>query len=513
MIGHREMSMDDYVAILRRHLWVIVIPTLLLPVVAYLVSLALPERYTSQTLVLVEQPRVPTQFVPTVVTDQLNERLQTMQQQILSRTRLQPIIEKFGLYREDVAQKVPMEDLIGRMRQSIQVTPVKPVTTVRQGEIPGFTISFEADNPRMAQLVCQEITSMFIAENLKLRTERAEGTTEFLQKQVEEAKQKLDEKDARLAEFKRKYLGQLPGQEQVNMNILMGLTQQLEAVNQLLTRTHQDKTYAESQLDQQIAAWEAAQVGSNPLTLEQQLAALQTQLLTMESRYTPDHPDMIKLKADIAQMKKKIDENNAAAKAKPADKDKADLAKMNEPPNIQQLRNLIHGYDLTIQEKTRDQERLQDQIRTYRARVEISPLVEQQYNEITRDFATAQGFYDELLRKKSQSAVAADLERQQQSEQFRLWDPPNLPEKPTFPNRLLFAGGGLGGGLVVGLGLALLLELKDKALRTERDVEVLLQLPTLALVPSISRYNGKGRGGLFSRIRKTDERALPRAGA
>jgi uncharacterized protein involved in exopolysaccharide biosynthesis len=354
---------------------------------------------------------------------------------------------------------------------------------------------------------------MFIAENLKLRTERAEGTTEFLQKQVEEAKQKLDEKDARLAEFKRKYLGQLPGQEQVNMNILMGLTQQLEAVNQLLTRTHQDKTYAESQLDQQIAAWEAAQVGSNPLTLEQQLAALQTQLLTMESRYTPDHPDMIKLKADIAQMKKKIDENNAAAKAKPADKDKADLAKMNEPPNIQQLRNLIHGYDLTIQEKTRDQERLQDQIRTYRARVEISPLVEQQYNEITRDFATAQGFYDELLRKKSQSAVAADLERQQQSEQFRLWDPPNLPEKPTFPNRLLFAGGGLGGGLVVGLGLALLLELKDKALRTERDVEVLLQLPTLALVPSISRYNGKGRGGLFSRIRKTDERALPRAGA
>jgi uncharacterized protein involved in exopolysaccharide biosynthesis len=353
---------------------------------------------------------------------------------------------------------------------------------------------------------------MFIEENLKLRAQAADSTTEFLQKQVEDAKQKLDEKDKRVAEFKRRFLGQLPGQEQTNMNILMGLSQQLEAVNQLLTRTHQDKTYAESLLAQQVAAWEASQQGNNPQTLEMQQAALQNQLITLEARYTPDHPDVTKMKADIAQLKKKIDEANATAKDKPSDKDKAAQAKLIEPPQIQQLRNQIHQYGVTLKEKTRDQERMQDQIKVYRSRVELSPLVEQQYNEILRDYTTSQQFYDELLRKRGTSEVAADLERRQQSEQFRVMDPPNLPVNPTFPNRLLFAGGGLAGGMGIGFTIALLLELKDKSIRTEADIEALLQLPTLALVPSVLEGRSRSRG-LLSRIRKTEERALPRAGA
>ncbi|MBI3484329.1 MAG: lipopolysaccharide biosynthesis protein, partial [Acidobacteria bacterium] len=244
-------------------------------------------------------------------TDALNQRLSTMQQQILSRTRLQPIIERLGLYKDQVANKAPMEDLVAQMRKSITVTTVKSVGTSRQNEVPGFTIAFESDHARTAQLVCAEILSMFIDENIKLRAQAADSTTEFLQKQVEEAKRKLDEKDQRVAEFKRRYLGQLPGQEQSNMNILMGLSQQLEAVSQLLTRTHQDKTYAESLLAQQVAAWEASQQGSNPQTLETQLTALQNQLITLEARYTPDHPDVTKMKADIAQLKNKIDEANA----------------------------------------------------------------------------------------------------------------------------------------------------------------------------------------------------------
>lgn len=506
------MSVDDYVGMLRRHLWQIVIPILLMPALAYGVSLLLPERYMSQTLVLVEQQRVPTSIVQSTVTEALNQRLGTMQQQILSRTRLQPIIERLGLYKQDVANKVPMEDLVSQMRKSITVTTVKPIVASRQGEVPGFMIAFDSDNARTAQLVCQEITSMFIEENLKLRAQAADSTTEFLQKQVEDAKQKLDEKDKRVAEFKRRFLGQLPGQEQTNMNILMGLSQQLEAVNQLLTRTHQDKTYAESLLAQQVAAWEASQQGNNPQTLEMQQAALQNQLITLEARYTPDHPDVTKMKADIAQLKKKIDEANATAKDKPSDKDKAAQAKLIEPPQIQQLRNQIHQYGVTLKEKTRDQERMQDQIKVYRSRVELSPLVEQQYNEILRDYTTSQQFYDELLRKRGTSEVAADLERRQQSEQFRVMDPPNLPVNPTFPNRLLFAGGGLAGGMGIGFTIALLLELKDKSIRTEADIEALLQLPTLALVPSVLEGRSRSRG-LLSRIRKTEERALPRAGA
>ena len=512
MLGHRSMSVEDYVGILRRHVWQIIIPMLLLPALAYGVSLLLPERYTSTTLVLVEQPKVPSSIVQSTVTDTLNERLNTMQQQILSRTKLQPMIEQFGLYKQDVASKVPMEDLVAKMRKSVLVTPVRTMSSTKQGEVPGFTISFEADNARTAQLVCTEILSLFMKENITLRTDRADSTTEFLQRQVEEAKRKLDEKDQRVAGFKRRYLGQLPGQEGTNMNILMGLSQQLEAVNQLLTRTHQDKTYSESLLGQQVAAWEASQQGNNPQTLETQLAALQNQLITMEARYTSDHPDVTKLKMDIAQLKKKIEEANASAKDKPVDKDKTAAAKLNEPPQIQQLRGQIYQYGVTLKEKTRDQERLQEQIKVYRSRVELSPLVEQQYNEILRDYTTAQQFYDDLLKRLGTSGVAADLERRQQSEQFRVVDPPNLPAKPTFPNRLLFAGGGLAGGLAMGFALALVLELKDKSIRNEADIEALLQLPTLALVPSVVEGARPSRG-LLSRIRKTEDRVLTGTGA
>ena len=486
MLGHRELTIDDYLAILRRRLWVILIPAVLGPVAAYLFSLALPERYTSKTLVLVEQQKVPEVFVRSVVTDQLNQRLTSMMEQILSRTRLQPIIERFGPYKEE-GGRVPMEELVARMRKSIEVTPVVTTVASRPGEFPGFTISFTTDRARLAQQICAELTSMLMEENLRLREQRAQGTTDFLQKQLAEAKRKLDDQDAKLAVFKRQHIGQLPGQEQMNMNVLVGLTTQLEAVTQLLNRTQQDKAYAESILAQQLAAWEASQAGNNPQTLEQQLAALEAQLVTLEAHYRSDHPDVIKTKNDIAQLKKKLGE--AAAQAKPTET--TQKAVLTEPPQIQQLRGQIHQLKQTIREKTSEQERLQEQIKTYQARVQLSPIVEQEFKEITRDYQTALDFYNELLKKKTQSEMATDLERGQQGEQFRVMDPPNLPEKPSFPDRTLFAAGGLGGGLTLGLAIVMLLEMRDKSLRTERDIEFYLELPTLALVPSVRDENGK----------------------
>jgi len=489
MLGDRELTIDDYLAILRRRRWAILVPTLLGPLVAFAVSLALHPQYTSQTLVLVEQQKVPESYVRSVVTDALNQRLATMQEQILSRTRLQPIIEKFGLYKQD-AGRVPMEDQVDQLRKAIKISAVQAMVGTRpDAGLPGFTISFIADDPHLAQQICGEITSMFMEENLRVREQRAEGTTQFLANQLEEAKRKLDQQDARLAAFKQRYIGQLPGQEQTNMNLLMGLNTQLEAVTQLLNRTQQDKTYMESLLAQQVAAWQASQTTNNPDSLGPQLAALQSHLVTLEARYTPDHPDVIKAKNDIAQLKKKIDEAAAAAKNKPAEE--VHTTKLIEPPQIQQLRNQIHVAEQTLREKSQEQERLQEQIKTYQARVQLSPLVEEQYKEVTRDYQTALDFYNELLAKKTQSEMATDLERRQQGEQFRVMDPPNLPEKASFPNRPLFAAGGLGGGLALGLGLALLLEMRDKSLRNERDVEFYLQLPTLARVPSIGEENGK----------------------
>jgi polysaccharide chain length determinant protein (PEP-CTERM system associated) len=498
MLGHRELTFEDYLAMLRRRLWVIVIPTVIGPLVAYGISLGLAERYMSQTLVLVEQQKVPESYVRSVVTDELGQRLGTMQEQILSRTRLQPIIERFNLFKDDVG-KVPMEDLVDRLRKAIQVIPVRSVVSTRAGELPGFYISFTASDPKIAQQVCREITSMFMEENLKAREQRAEGTTQFLQKQVENAKAKLDEQDKKLAAFKQRYIGQLPGQEQTNLNILMGLNTQLEAVTTTLGRAQQDKTYIEAQLAQQVAAWEASQRGANPETLEQQLTKAQNDLTALEARYTADHPDVIQARNDVAQLKNRIEQMKADTKDKPADK--TEVTSLTEPPQIQQLRTHVHVIEQVIREKTREQERLQQDIKTYQARVQLSPVVEQQYKEITRDYDTALAFYNDLLAKKTQSEMATDLERRQQGEQFKIVDPANLPEKPSYPNRLLFAGCGLVGGLGLGFGIAFLLEMRDKALRNERDIEFYLGVPTLALMPTIGGH-ASGKRSFLKRGRK-----------
>ncbi len=501
MIGHREMTFDDYVAILRRRLWIILVPAVLGPALAFGVSLGLPERYTSQTLILVEQQKVPESFIKSVVTDELNNRIASIRELVFSRSRLQPIIEKFGLYREDQG-KVPMEDLVVRLRNAVEVTPIKPVVRSQGEAIPGFFITVTASEARPAQQICAEVTSLFVGENVRGREQRAVGTTEFIDKQLQESKQKLDEQDKRLAVFKQRYVGQLPGQEQMNLSLLMGMNTQLEAVTQVMSRAQQDKTYMESLLAQQIAVWQATKAGTDPVTLEQQLTRMESELVPLEARYTADHPDVIKARNDIAQLRKKIEQ---AKSAQPKVPDKEDASRLTEPAQITQIRDQIHQAGVIIKEKTREQERLQEQIKIYQARVQLSPVVEQQYKELTRDYETALAFYNEFLNKKNQSEVATDLERRQQGEQFRVMDSANLPEKPSFPNRPLFAGGGLAAGLGIGLGLTMLLELKNKSMRNERDIQAILNLPTLGLIPDVGHTHARTRKGLFSRQNSKDD--------
>lgn len=481
MVGNRELEFGDYLAIARRRLWLIVVPTLVLPIVTYMVSLKIPNRYTSQTLVLVEQQKIPDSFVKPVVSEVLNQRLATMQEQILSRSRLQPIIEKYGLYKNDFG-KVPIEDILDRMRKLISVKPIESEAGNRD-EVPGFYVSFTSDNPRTAQQVCGEITSMFIEENLKGRQELAQGTTEFLISQLDEAKRKLDEQDASLAAFKSKYLNQLPGRDETNLTMLSSLNGQLDALTQTITQAQQQKTYLESLLAQQVTAWKSKQEegGGDPDDLEKRRAALQAQLLDLQARYTPDHPDVIKTKAAIVQIDKKIAAPGEALVAQTKASTKKSTAI--EPTDIVQLRLSIRQVDSSIKSKIAQQERIQDDIKTYQSRIQLSPMVEEQYKKLTRDYQTAQTFYDELLNKKRQSEMATELERQQQGQQFRVMDPPNLPEKPTFPNRLMITLGGLAGGIALGASSAVLLEFRDQSLRTEKDVIAALRLPMLASIP------------------------------
>jgi polysaccharide chain length determinant protein (PEP-CTERM system associated) len=496
MLGHRDYGMEDYLDILRRRIWLLIIPAMVGPVVGYALSFTMPEVYSSKTMVLVERQKVPESIAPTVITDQLNERLSTMRDRILSRTRLQPLIESIGLYKD---RKAPMEDLVNVMQRNIIVATITPPGAQKGGPVSGFTITFNHDIPRQAQQVCQQLTSMFIEENLKLRENQATNTTEFLDSQLREAKGKLDDFDARMADFKKKYLGQLPGQEQANMNLLMSTRTQLESVMQALNRAQQDKTWFESQLETAITAWKAStNSGGNPQTLEQQLAAARNSLGALEARYSSSHPDVIKLKADIQQLEKRIAELNKPAPDS-ADTAVKTAASLTEPQNIVTLRSQVRQQQIIIAEKTRDHDRLQKLISMYESRVQLSPLVEQQYSELTRDYGIAQNNYNSLLAKRNTATLSQQIEMKQQGETFKVQDPANLPMKPSSPNRLLFAGAGAGGFLGLGFALALLLEFRDKSLRNEMDVEALLQVPALALMPSVGQPLTRARSWLFWR--------------
>jgi polysaccharide chain length determinant protein (PEP-CTERM system associated) len=480
-MAQRELTPADYISMLRRR-WILIATLALIGgPLAYGVSRFLPNKFKSQTLVLIEQPTVSAKIVESLDSQDINQRLSSMQQQILSRSRLEPIIRQFNLYPQDVNRK-SMDELVLRLQKAIEVTPILPMAETRAQQLPGFYVAVTMDNARNAQEVCTAVTSMFIEQSIRLRQEHSETTTKFLAQELASAKSSLDDQDAKLAAFKSRYSGELPEDEPTNLNLLTGLTSQLDASTQALSRAQQDKTFNESLLSQQVSAWQSSQTGHDPETLEQQLIAAQAHLSALQTSYTDDYPDVIKAKNDIANLQKKIAEGEGQSKS--AGTSKGPKSSI-EPAQIQQLRAQVHNDDVIIATKTKEQEQIKKQIGLYQERIQSSPAVEQQYKELTRGYQTAVESYQELQKKRDSSEMAVNLERKQEGEQFSVLDPANLPDKPSFPNRPLFALAGLAGGLGLGLGIAFFLEMKDSSFKTERDVEFALHLPVLAMVPAI----------------------------
>lgn len=508
MIQNRVLTTDDYVAMFKRHLKMIVALALVAPLLGFIISYAFAAKYTSQSLVLVEGQKVPQGYVAPVVTEDLSARVATLGQKALGADRLRPLIER--LNQQGILHSGNADELMDEIRSGVSIEAVQSVVVPSpnqgagrpgrpgQAEVPGFNVEYTASNPREAQAICAGLTDIMLQENLKDREQVAQSTTDFLTRQVDDAKHNLDDLDARLATFKKQYMGQLPGDEDTNLKLLAGLNSQLDASTQALNRAQQDKAFTESLLAEQVAAWKSSQSATNPQSLQQQLSSEKAKLIDLQNRYTDDYPDVIKEKAEVADLQKQLNQiNSAAANASTATTAKASA---DEPPEIQQLRVQIHQSEATIAQATREQKNLQNEIKTVQGRIALSPAVEEQYKKLTRDYDTAQKFYDDLLADKSKSEMQTAMERDQEGEQMRLQIPADLPDSPSFPNRLMFAGGGLGTGLVLGIGLTLLLELRDKSLRTEDDVLAVLQLPVLSQVPWIGAElqpqngNGKSRG-------------------
>ncbi len=485
MLGHRELTMEDYFGILKRRFLLILTSAALFLGIGIGVTFILPPEYVSQTLVLIEQQKVPENYVKPDVTEDLGGRLASMREQILSRSRLEPILTKYNLF---AGSGNTMDDRIDRTRKAIGITPIRSDQARATGGMPGFFISFKAQDAHTAQQVCGDITSLFVNENLSAREQSAEGTTDFLKQQLADSKRDLDEQEARLAAFQQKYFGSLPEQETSNTNTLQALTTQLDAVNQSLGRMHENETFLQAMISQQTHELQSVEpaTGVSVDEREKELKGLLAEKQQLETLYTPDHPDVLAISRRIADLQEEI----AHASAKPAPKATAAPVSHPDPPQLLQLKAQLSALQPAMANAKLEQIALQQKIRIYESRIESTPGVEEQYKQLTRDHDTALQFYNSLLAKMNESSMATALEQRQQGEQFRVMDAPNLPDQATFPNPLVFAGGGLAVGLFLGLGIAGLLEYRDTSLRNERDLWAFTKLPTLAIV---SHVNSLGR--------------------
>jgi polysaccharide biosynthesis transport protein len=503
-------SLGDYWAVLARRRWWILLPSFLAWGMVWAASWTLPSVYKSESLILVEQQKVPDQYVVPNVTTNLQDRLQAMTEQILSRTRLQSTIDRFHLYppRRGWNGLVKSGDPVAQMRSDIKIDLVE--TPSHPGEFTAFKIGYSAESPELARDVNAEITRLFIDENAKAQQRLSEDTTEFLKNQLAQARASMEDQEARVAAFEARHIGDLPSQLATNVQILNGIQSQLQNTQQALDAARQQKLYLESLLQQYQSAQTARASGGEPSAatrveaLDKELLEQRVRLNDLESRYTSEFPDVVALKGTIAQteqLKKQAEKEMAAgpagARTSAAMENLPEPLPGGAPVSIMQVQSQLKANELEIQNDQLQKKTLESKIAEYQTRLNLTPTTEQELTSISRGYEEAKANYTSLQQKAMQSQLATSLQRQQQGDQFHVVDPPSLPKKPAAPNHLLFSLGGLLAGLALGVGLASVLELVDVRIRGEKDLEGILAAGVLVGIPRLT--TGKDKAALALR--------------
>ncbi len=481
MIPGKTYTPEDILDIAKRRLWLIVVPFVLVASVTAFIAQRMPNRYRSETVILVVPQRIPESYVRATVTSRIEDRLQSIGQQILSRTFLERIIVDFDLY--PVARRTqPMENIVEDMRRTdISIEPIK-------GD--AFKVSYVSGDPTVAMRVTERLASLFITENRRDREVLADGTNQFLESQLEDARRRLAEHEKKVEDYRRRYSGELPTQVESNLQVIQNTQLQIQALVEstdrdrdrriVLERSIADASIVEPKIEAAIAPGPAGP--DAPVSIADQLETAQRALDALQQRLTPQHPDVIRAKKQVRDLTEKLEAVPArpTAAATPVRVTAAESARQLRLRNLQaELQNV----DRQIASKEAEEKRLRGVMTSYQARVESAPTRESELIELTRDYTTLQSVYTNLLTKREDSKVAANLERRQAGEQFRILDPARMPERPFSPNRLKINLMGAIAGLGLGLGLAAFLEYRDTTLRTDDDVAVAIALPVLAMIP------------------------------
>jgi polysaccharide biosynthesis transport protein len=485
-------DLQHYLGVVRRRHLHFLIPLFLGWALVWGSSWVLAPVYRSGTLILVEQPTMPKDYVTPNVNDDLQDRLRSITQQILSRTRLLHIIEQLNLYSDPHGHLTPDEKVEG-MRKQIEIELVRDA----QSRVSAFNVYYSAHDPHIAQQVTSELTNLFISENLEVRQQQSEGTTKFLESQLETARQTLSDQEEKIREFKGQHVGELPAQVGSNLQILAGLQSQLQTEEDALNTAKQQRVYLETLVNQyrslQVSPKTAGGVPTAGLpAIDDELQKLRAQLADLSSHYTDRHPDVRKLKEQIAETEKTRDRIVAdlkARNAKPADPDTTTTpdpsAVTDAASPMVQLQGQLQSNRVEIANRERSVVDLKSKVVDYQSRLNQEPVREQQLSDLTRGYEQSKANYDDLLKKKNESAMATSMELLQQGERFRIIDPPSLPVKPDYPNRLKFCGIGIGIGLALGALVAGAFEMMDDRVYDEQELQRLLPVAVISEIPTL----------------------------
>jgi len=472
-------GIDDYWKIVVRRRWWLLGPLFVGWLVVFASAWIIPAKYTSESLVLVEPPKVPSNLVAPNVQVDLADRVESMKAQVLSRTRLLGLIEKFHLYPNDANSQ---DDQWKDMRDDTKLDLVEtPTNTGRQQELVAFRISYASKDPAVAQKVNIALTSFFVDENVRASQEQSEATTLFLDSQVRGLAQALEDSEAKVRAFEAQHEGSLPQQLQSNIQILQGIQGQLQAASAARERAIQQQTYLSSLQNQYQTMSDSAGV---PGAIDKDLEQARTSLADMQSRYTDDHPDIKKLKETIAALEKLKKDMASEAKEKIESND-ATPAQLQAMAPLVQLKSQMKINKMEIEQTGQQMQRLEQSAQVYQARLNATPAVEAEMGDMVRDLGNMKKEYVELLAKKQQSALATSLERQQQGAQFRVADPPSLPDKPSFPDRFKFSLGAIAVGLAMAVLFGFGSEVLDDRIRSEQALMEAVSLPVLCEIPPL----------------------------
>ena len=484
MLPGKKYTPEEILKIGWRHKWLIIVPFVVIALGTAIVAHFWPNKYRSDTLMLVVPQRVPETYVRSTVTTKIEDRLNSIGQQIMSRTRLERIILDNNLYAAE-RESSTMQDVVEKMRRDISIEVIK-------GD--AFRISYVGNDPRTVMTTTERLASLFIEENHNERAQLAEGTNLFLQSQLDNARKRLAEQEAKLEEYRNQHSGELPSQADANLQVIQNTQLQIQSLLQSLNRDRDRKLVVESMLADLTAAdgqgvmvtdinGQLSMSAGPPLTAGEQLALAQARLRQLEGQLTPVHPDVIAQKRQIAELQKRAENEAASAPISPEAAPVLTPAQLARRTRIKGLQLELDSLNRQIAAQTAQERQLRSTVATYQARLESVPARETELAELTRDYTTLREVYADLLQKNEESKVAANLERRQIGEQFKLLDPARMPERPVSPNRPLINLMGAAVGLLFGIVLVGVQEYRDTSFSNEEDVIRLLGVPVLARIP------------------------------